>query len=117
MCTLSGVSFNDAELIGEAAQPGPYSVGGSASFGTQTAEQLEHRWAVPVIRRDVNFSHQSDVRLMYPEDIVEFLHDELYMVRGGPNTTWEAYLTRYTHLAAASLTQPYLSATLLADAK
>ena len=36
------------------------------------------RWPLPVICRDTNYLHQAELRLMMPEDIVEFLHDELY---------------------------------------
>ena len=36
------------------------------------------RWPLLVTCRDTNYWHQSDVRLMYPDTIVDFLRDELY---------------------------------------
>ena len=42
-------------------------------------EVLGHmRWPIPVICRDVDYYHRSETRLMLPDDLRDFLQDELY---------------------------------------
>ena len=55
-----------------------------ATFGSDSFAQelcygdVDLRWPIPVICRDVNYLHQAETRLMYPADIVPFLQDELF---------------------------------------
>ena len=136
---LSDIAFCSGRRIGEAANPGPYQVGGGTGSGTswtQTghgrwsqgearqghtpspdpsitpsapnlpADVADHRplrvhegqtwswteqekmlatghvprelwWPIPVVCRGVNYSHQTASKMMFPQDIPEFLEHEL----------------------------------------
>ena len=113
---LSLISFNANARIGEASNLGPYTVGGgSASSGggvppvphqslseqraawrnsltskMTAAEAVPEDFSVPVVCRDVNLQHQSDVRWYFAPDVAGVLQDELC------GETWrESDLTAY----------------------
>ena len=76
-------------------------------ISTRIIEGTDLRWPIPVICRDVNYSHQSETRLMYPDDIVPFLQDELYGLEWSHDRLEKALETIYEtgkgHLDPAAL--------------
>ena len=108
---LSLISFDANARIGEASNLGLYTVGGgsaSSGGGVQSLSEQRAAWrnsltskmiaaeavpedfSVPVVCRDVNLQHQSDVRWYFAPDVAGVLQDELC------GETWrESDLTAY----------------------
>ena len=53
-------------------------LGWSAAYGDGGLVPHSARWPIPVIARDTNYLLQSATLLLYPDDIEDFLEEELY---------------------------------------
>ena len=85
---LPTICFDASSRIGEAACPGPESDSADDIVDARFADPLHggtaaeflaehHEWLFPVVCRDVNAAHQTEVRLFYAPDILDFVRHEL----------------------------------------